>query len=214
MVGRNQGRLLMAVVAAALLAVPAAGDAGQFARRRGVETNRGSQTVNQDAYDRGYRQGLQRGEQDAERGRAFDMTRDARYRNADNGYNQRYGSRDAYRNAYRSGFESGYRRGYDGAQVVNVRQGRRNNSRVLAPRGSRGYQEPAYARGYSDGFDKGLDDVRDRDRYDPVRHGDYREADQGYNGSYGSKDAYKNNYRAGFRQGYEDGYRDGTRNRR
>ncbi len=42
---------------------------------------------------------------------------------------------------------------------------------------------------------------------DPVRHGDYKDGDNGYQRSYGSKDAYKNNYRSGFRQGYEDGYR-------
>ena len=74
--------------------------------------------------------------------------------------------------------------------------------------------EPAFARGYSDGWDRGLGDGRDRRRYDPVRHGDYRSADDGYTREYGSKDAYRNNYRAGFRQGYEDGYRDGARRRR
>jgi hypothetical protein len=79
------------------------------------------------------------------------------------------------------------------------------------PRGARGYQEPAFARGYGDGYSTGQADGRDRDRYDPVRHKDYRQADQGYSNAYGSKDAYRNNYRAGFRQGYEDGYRNSTR---
>jgi flagellar biosynthesis/type III secretory pathway protein FliH len=77
----------------------------------------------------------------------------------------------------------------------------------------RGYQDPAFARGYSDGWDQGAKDMRGRDRYDPARHGDYRDGDEGYNKSYGSKDSYKNNYRAGFRQGYEEGYRNGTRYR-
>jgi hypothetical protein len=75
----------------------------------------------------------------------------------------------------------------------------------------RAYQEPAFARGYDDGYARGLGDGRAKDRYDPVRHKDYREADQGYAGTYGSKDAYRNNYRAGFRQGYDDGYRASTR---
>lgn len=75
-------------------------------------------------------------------------------------------------------------------------------------------REPAAARGYSDGYRRGLNDGRDRDRYDPVGHGDYRSADPGYYRDYGSRDAYRNNYRAGFRQGYEDGYRDGARGRR
>jgi flagellar biosynthesis/type III secretory pathway protein FliH len=76
------------------------------------------------------------------------------------------------------------------------------------PRGS--LQEPALARGYADGFARGVTDGRDGGRYDPVGHREYRDADQGYNASYGSREAYKNNYRTGFRQGYEEGYRDGT----
>jgi hypothetical protein len=81
-------------------------------------------------------------------------------------------------------------------------------------RGPIGYQEPAYARGFSDGYERGLNDGRDRDRYDPVGERDYRDGDNGYFRDYGSRDAYRNNYRAGFRQGYEDGYRDGQRYRR
>jgi flagellar biosynthesis/type III secretory pathway protein FliH len=169
--------------------------------------------VSRDAYERGYREGVKQGEEDARRGRAFDYARDKVYRDGDRGYDQRDGSRAAYRDGFRSGFESGYRRGYDAVRVTRTGQGRRDGG-VIGPRGARGYQEPAYARGYSDGFEKGLDDGRDRDRYDPVRHSDYREADQGYSGSYGSKDAYKNNYRSGFRQGYDAGYRDGTGGRR
>lgn len=212
--GMNHRRLIMATVAAALLSAPAVADA-QRARQRWPDANVSRQgSFSQDAYDRGYRQGLREGEQDARRGRDFDLYGNSDYRDGDRGYNQRDGNRDRYRSSYRSGFESGYRTGFDNARVVRTGQNSRRNSRVFSPRGARGYQEPAYARGYSDGFEKGLDDGRDRDRYDPVRHGDYREADQGYSGTYGSKDAYKNNYRAGFRQGYDDGYRDGTRNRR
>ena len=211
MAGRNRGRVLIMGIVAALLCVPAASNADQIARRRGIDTNRGWETTNSDVYDRGYREGLSRGQRDAERGRAFDMTRDAGYRNGDRGYHQRYGNRETYRDTYRTGFEAGYRRGYDQVRTVPARQTRRNQ-RVIAPRATRTYQEPASARGYSDGYEKGLDDGHDRDRYDPVRHSDYRQADQGYYGDYGSKDAYKNNYRAGFRQGYEDGYRVATRN--
>ena len=74
-----------------------------------------------------------------------------------------------------------------------------------------GVNEPAYARGYADGFDKGRDDFKDRHRYDALRHGDYRDGDNGYDRDYGSKDAYKQYYREGFRSGYEDGYRGSDR---
>jgi hypothetical protein len=182
--GRNWSRWLLAAAASAVLAAPAAAQ-------------------NNGAFDRGYREGIERGADDARRGRRFELERDNVYRNADRGYNSRYGGRDGYRNDFRRGYASGYRTGYYNVRG-DVIQGRRDDR---APGRQRGYQEPAFARGYSDGWEKGLDDARDRDRYDPVRHGDYRSADQGYQRSYGSKDAYKNNYRTGFRQGYEDGYR-------
>ena len=197
---RHWARGLLAAAACALLAVPVA-----------AQNNAG--------FERGYREGIERGADDARDGRRFEPERDSVYRNGDTGYNSRYGNRDGYRNEFRRGFTTGYREGYynvrgdgryrgDGRIYQGRQDGVYDRRDVRGPGRLRGYQEPAFARGYSDGWDKGLDDGRDRDRYDPVRHGDYKSADQGYNRSYGSKDAYKNNYRAGFRQGYEDGYRD------
>ena len=78
---------------------------------------------------------------------------------------------------------------------------------VAARQVPRSYEEPAFARGYAAGLQRGRDDARRKARYDPVGSPEYREGDRGYESSYGSRDAYKSNYRAGFRQGYEDGYR-------
>jgi hypothetical protein len=82
------------------------------------------------------------------------------------------------------------------------------------PPSGRGYEEPAFARGYADGFRHAQDDRRERRRYDPVAHRDYRDATQGFSRSYGTLEAYKNNYRAGFRAGYDAGYRDDTSRRK
>ena len=79
---------------------------------------------------------------------------------------------------------------------------------------SRNFQDPASASGYDSGYDRGLIDGRDGQRYDPVRHKDYRDAERGYAESYGSRDGYKTNFRTGFRQGYEDGYREGSRKKK
>ena len=167
------------------------------------------------AYDRGYREGVQQGERDARDHHAYGIESNRIYRDGDRGYERRDGSRDSYRNEFRRGFSSGYRDGYDRLRV-NTRNGQwgRDVQWGQGPRDRRGYQEPAFARGYSDGWQQGVDDGRDRDRYDPVRHGDYKDGDNGYERGYGSKDAYKNNYRSGFRQGYEEGYRSGTRTAR
>ena len=182
-------RAIIALLASLITTIPAAPVAAQF---------RGGYGDRQDGqYDRGYRDGVRDGERDARSGRAFDYDNDRRLsRRSD---------------PFQRGYSDGYRAAYDQFR------GRSRSSRGAGPsfgRGRGGYQDPAYSRGYSEGFEKGLDDGRDRDRYDPVRHRDYRDADDGYFRDYGPKQAYENNYRAGFRQGYEQGYRDGTRHRR
>ena len=73
-------------------------------------------------------------------------------------------------------------------------------------------EEPALA-AITDGFRHAQEDRRERRRYDPVAHRDYRDADQGFSQSR-SAQGKRNNYRAGFRAGYDAGYRDETARRR
>src|SRR5262245_43046039 len=94
-------------------------------------------------------------------------------------------------------------------------RGRARDARfAVLPPAARANTEPAFARGYSDGFKHAQDGRQERQRYDPVGHREYREADQGFSPSYGTIEAYRNNYRAGFRAGYDAGYRDDTGKRR
>jgi len=172
-------RLLIAVFICAALAAPAIVSAQIAVPRR--DNGRHLGQVRQ--YERGYEEGRLQGAFDARRGRSLAMDG----RNA--------------RDEFRRGFADGYRSGYDSVRRSRVRQygrddrlGSANSRRVPGA-----YQEPAFARGYADGYEEGVGDVRGRDRYDPVGSRDYRNGDQGYYGSYGSRDAYKNNYRAGFR---------------
>jgi hypothetical protein len=72
------------------------------------------------------------------------------------------------------------------------------------------YNDTAFENGYRDGREQGLEDGRDRDRFDATRHGRYRSGDRGYINSYGDKTRYKNIYRDGFQAGYQDGYREGN----
>jgi len=201
-------RVLAAAViaAAALMPAQASAQGNGNGNGRAYAPGQLKKQANRDEYYRGYQQGLRTGEQDARRNRPFSSA------SWDNG--RRNTDVD-----FRNGLADGYRDGY-----YQVRgQARSNNERwpggVIPPppreggavrRAPGGYQEPAFARGYSDGYEDGVSDGKDRNRYDPVGEKDYRSADQGYYGSYGSKDAYKNNYRAGFRQGYESGYREGN----
>ena len=200
-------RALFITAVCAAFASPAVADAAQLQQRGGAGNGRWSDAASREAYDRGFREGVGRGEDDARQGRAFDYERDSIYRNGDRGYDRRYGTRETYRVGFRQGFASGYRSGYDRVRVVVV--DRRPGVGVQGRRVPATRQEPAFARGFSDGYEEGLDDGRDRDRFDLVGNRDYREADQGYYREYGSKDAYRNNYRAGYREGYEEGYRAG-----
>ena len=194
--GARTWKSLLAAVILSLTAAPLA-DAGQFGRARGRDIDRGRQNTNRSAYDQGYRDGHRQGETDARSGRAFGR------------------GVPASRSDYGVGFADGYRAGFDRQHALAPYRGRSDN-RVLNQQRAlpRSYREPAFAAGFDSGYEKGLEDGRDGDRYDPVRHRDYRDGERGYRDSYGSRDAYKTNFRTGFRQGYEDGYRAGTRNRR
>lgn len=88
---------------------------------------------------------------------------------------------------------------------------RRVDPRLRFPGRGYDYDDEArsvpYEQGYRDGRDKGHDDRSDDKRYDPTRHGRYKDADRGYERRYGDKDDYREVYREGFRAGYAEGYR-------
>ena len=173
------------------------------------------------AYDIGYREGIQAGERDARRNRPSGFEYDKDYRRADKGYHWRYGDREAYRHEFRRGYERGYREAYR----ANAGYGRYNdrgrygypqrypndNGRYEGtyPRGGYGYRSPAAQYGFDEGYQKGSEDARDGDVYDPVRQKWYREGDRHYDSRYGSRDQWKNEYREAFKAGYDEGYRTG-----
>jgi hypothetical protein len=72
----------------------------------------GVSRVNGAAYDNGFRDGLEKGREDAQDNDSFDPVRHSRYRSADRGYDNRYGTKEQYKLAYRDGFEAGYQQGY------------------------------------------------------------------------------------------------------
>jgi hypothetical protein len=169
-------------------------------------------------FDNGYREGLRHGEQDARQNRPFDFDDRNDYRRADRGYDRRTGDVDSYRREFRRGYETGYREGY--SRFGYGRSRNRNPSGGYYPNGGYGYPGsgypggygryagPAYQYGFSEGYEKGLEDLRDRDPYEPARHKWYREGDRHYNSRYGSRDAYRNEYRVGFREGYDRAFRE------
>jgi hypothetical protein len=194
--------LVLALLAGSTLATAAPSFAAPAPQQRNDRYDRYDRR-DQRAYDQGFEQGVREGERDARRSGVYDL-------NLPNRRGQQGADFD-------SGFADGYRAGFQRVRPNDRRDNRSDNrvyrnGQIFGGSPSNGaYREPASARGYSDGYERGLDDAKHHNRYDPVGEKDYRDGDEGYNSSYGSKDAYKNNYRTGFRQGYEDGYRGAAR---
>jgi hypothetical protein len=72
---------------------------------------------------------------------------------------------------------------------------------------SRGWERQAYDTGYRDGLRRGERDARSNRRYDPTRHGDWKDADDGYRREYGDHNLYRRSFRSGFEAGYAQSYR-------
>ena len=190
----------------------------------------------QQAYNEGYQRGVRSGEDDGRRSESFNYADESDYRRANAGYRREYGNQESYRTDFRRGFEQGYRTGYERYGYRNGRpgpwangrgngpwaNGRGNgpwaNGRGNGPVGNGNYgnyiyrNDLAFQTGFNDGYERGLDDGRDRRRNDPFAESRYRDGDHGYDRRYGTREAYKNMYRDAFRQGYERGYVDGRPN--
>jgi len=99
-------------------------------------------------------------------------------------------------------YGSGTQEGWGSGQYPSTRNGR---AVPRSPNSGYGgyYNNVAFNNGYTDGLEKGREDVRERRAYDPSRHSRYRSADHLYDQQYGSKDVYKSDYRQGFIDGYD-----------
>ena len=78
-------------------------------------------------YDNGYRDGLEKGREDALDRDSYDPVRHSWYRSGNRGYNSRYGTRDDYKLVYRDGFEAGYDQAF--RQNGGNRSGSRSSNR-------------------------------------------------------------------------------------
>src|SRR5262249_16978355 len=120
------------------------------------------------------------------------------YRAADEGYRRDDGDLSGYRQMFRRGFEAGYREGFERNERATAREPYPARPADLSP---------AAQIGFRDGYDVGVKDLRDRERYDPVRSGRYPSAAHHHDRRYGSREEFQRQYRLGFEDGYERGYR-------
>lgn len=84
--------------------------------------------------------------------------------------------------------------------------------------GNSGYGNNVYRMaqqyGYQDGLNKGAEEAREGDRYNPQGTSPYRNATNGYDRSYGNREQYKQAYRQAFLQGFDQGYNQNNRSNR
>ena len=87
---------------------------GPYAQRSPYGVYGGSTSVyyNSPAFDNGVREGFEKGQEDARKGRSYDILRHEWYRDGDRHYENRYGSRQQYKDIYRRGFQQGYEEGF------------------------------------------------------------------------------------------------------
>jgi hypothetical protein len=224
-------RLLLLVSTATVMlvssAIPASAQFGGWSDRSGYYDSRRT------AYENGYREGTDEGRKDARSRDVFEYRDEGDWRDADKGYRREFGDRNRYRQTFRSGFEAGYADGYrQYGPNYGYGNDRYGNGRAV-PRGYPSYpnrapggygspggygypgndrygygHNPAYSAGFRDGFEKGQEDARDRDSFDPLRHSWYRAGDRDYRREYGSREQYRDLYRQAFREGYDRGYRE------
>jgi hypothetical protein len=72
----------------------------------------------------------------------------------------------------------------------------------------------AFDNGFREGIRRGERDGRSNRRYEPTRHSEWRDADDGFRREYGDHNLYRRNFRSGFESGYSQGYRQYARGNR
>ncbi len=71
----------------------------------------------------------------------------------------------------------------------------------------RAVERIAYDNGFREGVRQGEHDGQRNRRYEPQRHGEWRDADNGFRREYGDHNVYRRGYRSGFEAGYAQGFR-------
>ena len=175
------------------------------------------------AMERGYQDGLRQGQFDRSRrgNQTYRNNRD--WQRGDRGYEKSMGAKGQYKKAYREGYERGYQDAIYGRNANggwNDDRGRRSRRDGYPntgypnsgyPNGNGGYNANALVQSAQrNGFQSGAHYAEmDRSRghaYNPTGAKGYRDADQGYDDSLGSKSDFQRIFRENFVRGYQQAY--------
>lgn len=164
--------------------------------------NRDGGQARQYGYERGYRDGVEKGRHEGRERDPYDyQTPD--WRQATRGYERWMGPVGLYQRGYQDGYRNGFSAGY--REVTDRwfdRDGRWRND------GWRTGYDPDWSSianryGYEDGAQVAREDIYNRKRYNSKPRARFEDRDHGYRREYGDKDRYKAEYTAGYRAGYD-----------
>jgi hypothetical protein len=203
--------LTFAALAIGLVALPSG------ARAQDDDYRGGALDARQHGYQHGYRDGYAYGRDTRGHNATLDLDRDM-VQDADRGYRAFMGSRDAFRDGYREGYRHGAEDGYKGVNSrleetyrwrdrdFNPDTARMDRSTAVYSEKHWDYEDVASDIGYRDGVNAGLKDFREHHSFRPQEHDSWKDADHGYNNSFGRKEEYKRAYRLAYERGYKDGF--------
>ena len=167
---------------------------------------RGSGQAGQYGYERGYRDGVDKGRHEGRERDPFDY-RTPDWRQATRGYERWMGPVGLYQRGYQDGYRNGFGAGY--REVANGwrdRDGDRDD-RWRNDGWRTGYDADwasvANRFGYQDGATAAREDIYHRKPYNSKPRGRFGDRLDGYRREFGSRDRYRAEYTAGYRQGYD-----------
>jgi len=167
--------------------------------RRG-DTNQ----TRQYGYDRGYRDGIDKGRHEGRERDPFDyQTPD--WHKATRGYARWMGPVDLYERGYQEGYQNGFSTGY--REVAGDGRDGNRDYRWRDEGWRTGYDQDwastANRYGYEDGRTAAREDIEHGKRYNSKPRGRFGDRLDGYRREYGSKDRYRAEYTAGYHAGYD-----------
>lgn len=172
----------------------------------------GSLDARQHGYEHAYRDGADRGRQDRDRRLGYRLGA-YDYQNSARGYEGFFGERAEYLLGAREGYKAGYADGYNRRSGQYGQLYGRPSEGGLAPAPNDAYSarswgshDMAYDVGYRDGITTGQQDQGHNARTNYRDSDAYRNADLGYQASFGDRNAYRLKFQDGFERGYTDGY--------
>ena len=166
----------------------------------------GNNPLSRSAQQNGMADGAHYAQMDRNNGNAYNPTGAKGYRDADHGYASSLGSKDEFQRIYRESFVRGYQQAFGNAGQDYPNNGYPSGYPNNGGYGANALIQAAQQNGLQSGAHYAQLDRNQGNAYNPTGAKGYRDADQGYTDSLGSKADYQRIFRENFVRGYQQAY--------